>query len=337
MLGVAYPPAGSWCSHSTRPECDSNARIFSSAVAATNRSPPAVATTPPKFIEPVLRMPLATSCGYSPSGTFQRSSPLIEIDRVQRAPWRCNRRHAVGIAENCVALNRVSIGRPARRLDRRRRRRTREVRGERGRLLRTQIAERRHAVAALADDRLELLWALLQVDERRRLRRRALPFRSVARNAAALVDSPAKLCRSLWSVRGRIVDGPKAVDGRRVVHIDVEDIQEWIEGATVPFASAQVAWLREGALRAWRRVDGSGPILPEFLQRMLACGRRDVREVGFGERLAHQWDRLYRNRLRRPRLFARHSRIQVTGTSFTGNNGWPVSRSSTNVNPIFVS
>ena len=133
-----------------------------------------------------------------------------------------------------------------------------------------------------------------------------MPFRSVARNAAALVDSPAKLCRSLWSVRGRIVDGPKAVDGRRVVHIDVEDIQEWIEGATVPFASAQVAWLREGALRAWRRVDGSGPILPEFLQRMLACGRRDVREVGFRERLAHQWGRLYRNRLRRPRLFARH-------------------------------
>ena len=85
-----------------------------------------------------------------------------------------------------------------------------------------------------------------------------MPFRSVARNAAALVDSPAQALLGVWwSVRGRIVDGPKAVDGRRVVHIDVEDVQGWIEGAAVPFASAQVAWLRERALRAWRRVDGS--------------------------------------------------------------------------------
>src|SRR5688500_11933395 len=75
-LGVAYPPAGSWCSQSRRPELFSKARIFSSAVAATNTTPPAVATAPPKLSDPVLRIPFATRWGYSPSGTFQAISPL---------------------------------------------------------------------------------------------------------------------------------------------------------------------------------------------------------------------------------------------------------------------
>src|SRR5262249_47635319 len=77
VLGVAYPAEGSWYSQSTRPECDSNARIFASAVAAMNVIPPAVVTGPPKFIVPVFRIPFATNSGYSPSGTFQRMSPLF--------------------------------------------------------------------------------------------------------------------------------------------------------------------------------------------------------------------------------------------------------------------
>ena len=59
-----------------RPELFSNARIFSSAVAAMKITPPAVATAPPKLSVPVFRIPFATSCGYSPSGTFQAISPL---------------------------------------------------------------------------------------------------------------------------------------------------------------------------------------------------------------------------------------------------------------------
>ena len=39
-------------------------------------TPPAVATAPPKLSVPVLRIPFATSCGYSPSGTFHAISAV---------------------------------------------------------------------------------------------------------------------------------------------------------------------------------------------------------------------------------------------------------------------
>ena len=47
--------------------------------------------------------------------------------------------------------------------------------------------------------------------------------------------------------------------------------------------------------------------------------------------------RLQRNELRRCRLLAGHRRSAEQATSWTGNSGLPVSRSSTNVKPIFVS
>ena len=43
--GVVYPPAGSSCSHRMAPDRLSNARIFSSGVAAMNTTPPTVRTT----------------------------------------------------------------------------------------------------------------------------------------------------------------------------------------------------------------------------------------------------------------------------------------------------
>ena len=83
-----------------RPECFSNARIFSSAVAAMKITPPAVATAPPKFMRAGVADALRDELRVLAERDLPEDLALDEIDRVQRAPGRRDGRHAVRIEEH---------------------------------------------------------------------------------------------------------------------------------------------------------------------------------------------------------------------------------------------
>ena len=166
------------------------------------------------------------------------------------------------------------------------------------------MAERRHAVAPLENHRLDVRPAHLQIDQRRRQRRRAAPIRAVAARAGLLVNPPAKLDRRLRSVQ--LVHGPELVDGRRVVDVDVQDVQERIERSAVPLTAAQMARLCQRALQRRRGEDRSRGVFSEFPQGVFVRGRRDVGEIRLGERLPHEGRRLHGKRLRGPGFLAGH-------------------------------
>ena len=175
----------------------------------------------------------------------------------------------------------------------------------------------------------------LEVDERRRVRRRALPRGAVAGGAGAVVDLASQRDRVCGRAGRSCTAEP--VDRRRLVHVDVEHVQHRIEARAVPFGAAEMAGRRDRALQAGRRVDRPGQVAAELLQRLRVRLGRDVRQIGLGQGLPDERLRLQRERAAsatspRPAPSSAAPAPRAPGTAAV-----PVSRSSTNVKPIFVS